>query len=529
MSGHKGTILVVDDESDSLRLLTDILKEEGYQVRPANSGRLALASINIEAPDLILLDVRMPGIDGFEACRRIKASEATRRIPIIFASASTDEHQHVEGLSLGAVDFITKPFRREELLARVHTHLELGRLRDHLEARVAERTAELRESEERFRTMANAAPVLIWVSGTDKLRTFFNRGWLEFRGRTEKEEIGNGWTGGVYPDDLERCYATYSSAFDARRNFQMEYRLRRADGEYRWVLDRGIPRFSSSAFLGYIGSCIDITDLKRAQEESLSRQKLESLGLMATGLAHDFNNLLGSILASADLAAGEYAEGLSPEEDLHRIKTAATRGAELIHELMIYAGQENPALEPVDIKSLVNEMLDLLKIAISKRVLLKTDLGDDMPAVRASSSQLRQLIMNLVTNASEAIGDRAGEIHISTQQVKTGGVTLANFPSTDYLRLQVSDTGSGMTHEVRARIFDPFFSTKKAGRGFGLAVVQGIVRTHGGAITVTTEPGKGTTFEILLPCAASAADGAQSRSGAVRTQSVAAAAMPASR
>jgi two-component system cell cycle sensor histidine kinase/response regulator CckA len=501
MIEHKGTILVVDDESDSLRLLTDILTTEGYQVRPANTGQLALASIAREYPELILLDVRMPGMDGFEVCRRVKQSEESRRIPLIFASALTNEEEHVEGLALGAVDFITKPIRREELLARVRTHLELGRLRNHLEIDVGQRTVELRESEERFQTMADAAPVLIWASGIDKLCTFVNRGWLEFTGRNAEQELGNGWTESVHSDDRERSYATYCSAFDARRNFEMEYRLRRADGKYRWFLDRGTPRFSGGVFLGYVGSCLDISDLKRAQEEALSRQKLESMGLMATGIAHDFNNLLGTILASADLLSTEQVEGLSSVEEVDRIKTAAIRGAELIRELMIYAGHESPAFEPVNFEALVNEMLHLLKVAISKRVTLKTDLGKDLPPVRASSSQLRQLVLNLITNASDAIGDRAGEIRISAQLVKIAGEPAASLPDGDYLRLEVSDTGSGMTREVRPRIFDPFFSTKETGRGLGLAVVHGIIRTHGGAINVTSKSGKGTTFEVLLPCA----------------------------
>lgn len=495
MTGHKGVILAVDDESDSLRLLTDVLAEEGYRVRPANSGQLALASIAVECPELILLDVRMPGMDGFEVCRRVKQFEKGRRIPLIFASASTNAEERVEGFSLGAVDFITKPFQRNELLARVRTHLELGRLRDRLEVDVARRTAELIESEERFRTMADAAPVLIWAAGTDKLCTFFNKGWLEFTGRSRAQELGNGWAEGVHADDLEHCYETYCLEFDARREFQIQYRLRRADGEYRWVLDRGAPRFSDGIFLGYVGSCIDITDFKRTQEEALSRQKLESMGLMAGGIAHDFNNLLGTMLGSVDIAVTELSEGESCEEELGRIRTAAVRGAELIRELMIYAGRENPALESVDFAALVAEMLQLLKVAISKRVTLKAELAQDLPAIYASSSQIRQLLMNLIINASDAIGDAPGEVAISARASKISG--------SSYLRLQVSDTGSGITADAQTRIFDPFFSTKAAGRGLGLAVVQGIVRTHGGRIAVASEPGEGTVFEILLPCAAS--------------------------
>jgi PAS domain S-box-containing protein len=234
----------------------------------------------------------------------------------------------------------------------------------------------LRESEERFRSMANAAPVMIWVSGLDKLRSFFNKGWLTFTGHALEKELGLGWTSGLHPDDLSRCLSTYSSSFDARCNFQMEYRLRRADGEYRWLLDSGIPRLAPDmGFAGYIGSCIDITDVKRAQENSLARQKLESVGVLAGGIAHDFNNLLGSVLVLAQLATAELAAGASPNEELHRIQAVARRGSEIVRELMTYAGQDKVDLQRIDVSQLVEETMELIKVSISKHSVLRTDLS----------------------------------------------------------------------------------------------------------------------------------------------------------
>ena len=362
----------------------------------------------------------------------------------------------------------------------------------------------LRASEQRFRNMADAAPVMIWISGPDKLCTFFNQGWLTFTGSTMNESIGNGWLSKLHPDDRDQCFTDYSSAFAALRTFQTECRLRRADGEYRWVLATGVPRFESSGtFAGYVGSCTDITESKSAQEEAFAMQKLETVGRLANGIAHDFNNVLGGILSEAELAEAEMEEGASPFDSIHRIGAAAARGAVIVRELMIYSGQEEAApRELLDLSSLLRQMLELINVSISKHAVVKTDLGEDL-VVMGRVSQIQQVVMNLIINASEAIGGEHGVIQVSTSHIvlsRTSGLTSPeNLPSGNYVRLEVSDTGSGMTEEMRARVFEPFFSTKFAGRGLGLAVVQRIVRDHGGAINLISVPDQGTTFQVFLP------------------------------
>jgi len=523
-----GTILVVDDDLESLQLLTNILRAVGYQVRPADTGELALRSVSEKLPDLILLDMRMPGIDGFEVCQRLKARPETRDIPLMFISASHEADERIDGLKLGAVDFVSKPFRREELLARVQTHLDLGRLRAQLEKRVAERTAELtianrqlevelterrlaeqtlQEAEQRFRNMADTAPVMIWVSASDKLFTFFNKGWLDFTGRSMEQELGQGWTAGVHSDDLQRCYETYSSSFDARRRFQMEYRLRRADGEYRWVWGTGVPRFEpNGVFTGYIGSCIDLTDIKLAQEQMVAAHKLESLGVLAAGIAHDFNNMLSSIFAEADLAFGDLPFDSPVRGNLDRICAVSIRASEVLNLLMDYAGGkgDETAFETVDLSSLIQEMLELLKVSISKKATFEINFPKNCPPVRANPTQLRRVVMNLVTNASEALGEAEGTIRLGTTFVHVWPQSDVEGPTSvspgDYVLLEVSDTGCGMSEDTLNKVFDPFYTTKSFGRGLGLSAVQGIIRSHGGSIDILSEPGQGSKFRVFIPC-----------------------------
>jgi signal transduction histidine kinase len=304
---------------------------------------------------------------------------------------------------------------------------------------------------------------------------------------------------GVHPEDVERTRTIYTSAFEARRSFQMEFRLRRADGEYRWVVCNGAPRFALHGVLGgYVASCIDVSDIKRAQEEVLAVQRLESLGVLASGVAHDFNNMIGGIVANAELAMSQSSAEES-NEHLQNIVSLAVHGGEIVRQLMTYGGVESQALDPVSLSALVEEMIDLLKVSVSKRAVLKADLNKTLPPVLANRSQLRQVVMNLVINASEAIGEGEGEVRIVTSRGKPRAQD--RLAAGDYVRLEVSDTGRGMTPEVQARMFDPFFTTKFAGRGLGLAVIQRVIKRHKGEINVKSRPGEGTMFEILLPCA----------------------------
>jgi PAS domain S-box-containing protein len=518
------SILVVDDDRESLALLTSVLAAEGYDVRPADSGELGLASAIAKPPQLILLDIRMPGLDGFEVCRRLKACENTRDVPVLFITAAKETEERVEGLRLGAVDFISELFQPAELLARVQTHLELGRLRSDLEKQVAQRTAELRaanerlqeelaqrrlteqalrESEERFRGLADAAPVAIWVTDPDRLASFYNKRALTFTGRRTEELIGNRWTELVHPDDREGVCSVYHSAVVERRPFRMECRMRRADGQYRWVLNIGIPRFVERVYVGHIGTVVDTTDIKLSHQQTLAAQKMESLGALAAGIAHDFNNMLGVIFAESDVALLETTHESPGRENIERIKSVAVRASEIVKLLMAYAGGSDLAMEVVDLSLVVEEIVDLLHGSISDRAELHVSLATNL-LVRANAEQIQQVVLNLIKNAAEALEGQDGVIAIATERVHVGQPPVLEVPTTlaegDYVRLVVSDTGCGMTQDVQTRAFDPFYTTKFLGRGLGLAVVQGILRSHGGHIQILSTRGIGSTFQILLPC-----------------------------
>jgi PAS domain S-box-containing protein len=523
----KGIILAVDDDPDSISLLTEILTADGYDVRTADSGELALASLAALKPELILLDILMYGLDGFNLCKRIKSESETKGIPLIFVSAISDPRQRVKGLELGAVDFISKPFQKQELLARVHTHLELSRLRAQLEQAVAERTRHLRaaneqlllelaerrraeqalrESEERFRSMADHAPAVIWTSGPDAKVTFVNKYALTFTGLTFEELTGDCWKDVVHPEDLKQKYPEYVPVVAAEQEYRKEYRLRSADGAYRWMLETATPRrLADGSFAGYVGIALDATDLKQGQEQLLAAQKLESLGVLVAGIAHNFNNLMGAVIAEADLALSELPPGSAPYENVERINAIAIRAADIVFMLTVYATAGTAGqLTSINFSSVVEEILPLIRATVSKNIDFSVSLAPTLPLIRADMSQLRQVVMNLLTNACEALPSQEGTVCVNTSYIRLrpGDARLdqGNLHPGGYVRLCVTDNGCGIPIEMRGKIFDPFYTTKFLGRGLGLAAVQGIVRSLEGAIHVQSSPGKGSTFEVLLPC-----------------------------
>ena len=359
----------------------------------------------------------------------------------------------------------------------------------------------LRQSEERFREIADNAPVIVWITGADGLHTFFNRQAVTFTGRKADDLLGNAWMKLTHPDDRDAVIRGHVAALQAGRDFQLELRLRRADQTYRWMLSTGTVRWENGAYAGHVGTIVDITDLKRNQEEIIVTQKLESLGVLAAGIAHDFNNLLGSILLDAESILTEADAGVPVRETAQRIEAVAIRASEIVRQLLAFAGKGQAVRAPFNASQLAGEMVNLLKASISKRAFVETELATEPLMVHGNATQFQQVIMNLITNASESLGEGEGTITVRTSRMQIGNRDgVRNLPEGSYVRLEVIDTGCGMSDEVKSRIFDPFYTTKFSGRGLGLAAVPGIVRSHGGALRVESAPGLGSRFEILLPC-----------------------------
>ncbi len=258
-------------------------------------------------------------------------------------------------------------------------------------------------------------------------------------------------------------------------------------------------------FIGATFLADDITERRRAETALRQSQKLESLGVLAGGIAHDFNNLLTAILGNTEVAQGRCPDDPMLRSSLQRIEAATQRGADLARQLLAYAGKGHFAIKPLDLNRLILELSDLLTVSISKKVSLQRDLQPDLPAVEADSAQFQQVVMNLVINASEAIGDQAGVVTLRTRSQSWEQASLArSFPGQVlepglFVRLEVNDDGCGMDAETIGRIFDPFFTTKFTGRGLGLSAMLGIVRGHRAGIRVESVPGKGTSFILLFP------------------------------
>ena len=402
---------------------------------------------------------------------------------------------------------------------------------------------ELRESNRRFQILADAAPVMIWMSDSSGRCIFFNDAWLRFRGRIAEHEQHDRWLEGVHPDDRTRCLETRRAAVSTHRPFRLEYRLQRADGEYRWVLDHGVPRTEAQGeFEGFIGSCVDITELRQArdvleraheelghlvaartgellraneelraqialrdelQEELARARRLESLGLLASGVAHEFNNLLTVIYWRSQLIRDRVGSDPRLHRDAEDIERAAERAAALTEQLLTFGQQQILYVHRLDLNRLLVDLCPRLQELLGSQIALERTLDSNLPPIQADARLIEQLICDLARHARDAMPE-GGRFRLQTTSVSLDEAFLEAHPGLQpgrYARLDVRDTGAGMDETVRTRVFEPFFTThvRGGGTGIGLAAAYGIVKQHGGYIAAETVSDRGAMIRIYLP------------------------------
>jgi PAS domain S-box-containing protein len=381
---------------------------------------------------------------------------------------------------------------------------------------------DLRETNETLHALVQASPLAIVALDREGGVRMWNRAAEQTFGWTAEEVLGHPLP--TLPDDKrQESRELREATLRGESVMGWETRRLRKDGSFIDVNLFAAPLHDTEGRIkGAMVLIADVTQRKRNEEERrrveeriASAQKLESLGLLAGGIAHDFNNLLVGILGNADLALMEMSQDSRGRPLVSDIRKAALRASELTSEMLAYAGRARFNVGSVDLNALIRELAQLLHASVSKKAVLQFRLADPLPRIWADAVQIRQVVMNLIINASDALGEGEGVITIGTSACDLDGhfpldeCVIKDLAPGAYVGVEVSDTGCGMTDEVKNKMFDPFFTTKFAGRGLGLAAVLGIVRGHGGTIRVTSEPGRGSTFQVFLPCAPGGAESAE--------------------
>lgn len=546
---QRARILVIDHSPTFLHMVARELEAEHYMVEQATTGIGGLERMRHSAFDCVLVDFELPDVNGAEISRRFAALQREGAAAVVIILTSHDDKGRLTlGLESGADDFISKSadialvkarirallrrkffveenrrigdeLRERELEAvRARSEKEAAEMRAAMAERLAAVNRELEAANQKLQEALNltkaitenAADVLLMVDGSGQV-TFMNPAAEREFGFPANELLGrrldhqlrfHGSNGALLggPDyPVNRCLATATSVTGVDGVF-----LSRSGDEIDVAAS-----IAPIAQNGVVSSAVlilhNLTERKRTEERLRQKQKLESIGLLAGGIAHDFNNILVGILGNASFAQDMLRPGTQVHSILDRIIDASERAAHLTRQMLAYSGQGRFVVEPVDLSRLVPEFLKLVEGSIPAKVNVRLQLAEALSPVMADAAQMQQVIVNLVLNAAEAIGDRKGTITIRTGLSRPDASCFADelnrsgLPTGECVYLEVEDTGCGMDAATKARIFDPFFTTKFTGRGLGLAAVAGVVRGHHGAICVETKPELGSKFRVLLP------------------------------
>ncbi|MBX3271209.1 MAG: response regulator [Sandaracinaceae bacterium] len=382
----------------------------------------------------------------------------------------------------------------------------------------------LKHEERRFATLVAAVDAIVWEGRVEG-------DLVEFHFVSDRADAILGfpaarwyepgfWRSRIHDEDRDAVCAECAEAVARGEDHRLEYRMIAADGRVVWLRDI-VRVFSGGVCRGLM---IDVTERKaldaerrRIREQLVSSQKLESLGLLAGGIAHDFNNLLTAIIGNASLLLLRLAADSPHRRLVEEIDLAADRATALTRQILAYSGKGALELRRFDVSAAIRDIEPLLRTSTSSAVSLELDLDENLPIVEGDPSQLQQVVMNLVLNGADALEGRPGRVRVATREVAVDTSLAgtfdvgANVRAGRYVRVEVSDTGRGMSAECAARALDPFFTTKPAGRGLGLAAVVGIVRSHGAGLRIETAPGRGATFSVFFPAGAGAPDEVHAR------------------
>lgn len=514
-------ILTIDDEAYIRQSLRTYLEDYGFVVFEAENGRKGIEVFEQQAPDLVLLDLRMPEMDGLQVLEIL--SKQAPDIPLVVASGTGNMTSVVQALRLGAWDYIFKPIEDMTVLKHsIEKCLKESRLKqenkayqERLEELVKERTVELRKSEQRYKAVfeyTGAAAIIIEADDTISMvnSKFAELVGLERGAIQEKKK----WYDFVSDRDVDIManHISVAKASHGQTDQSLQYEIELvagADGSKSVYVSLG--RIPGTDRL--VASLLDVTEKKRAEqrwrslEKQLTKsQKMEAIGTLAGGIAHDLNNILSPVLGYADMIMRTSEPESRVFQRSEKIQKAALRAADLVSQVLAFKRGRTEEKHLIRLHPVAREVVTLLKGSIPSTIVIRDRIDRNCDAVFADPTQIHQVMMNLCTNAYHAMEETGGELMVGLHQIVLNRTDMVGYPnltkgSGTYLKLEVSDTGCGMTEDVLERIFDPYFTTKEEGKGtgLGLATAYSIIKSCNGDIRVKSSPAKGTCFTILLP------------------------------
>lgn len=504
-------ILLIDDDVTNLRTLTVILERAGYVVIGERDPRKAVERLKECNPGLVLLDIVMPEMDGYEVFELMK-SVGNLSAPVIFVSVKGDVEDRIRAFQMGAVDFICKPFNKTEVLARVKAHYDLERFK-----------RQLRESEKNYSVLVENVRDGIFIIDESNRIVFTNSCFESLLGMRKSQLIGEPLCNLAHENDADRVKAIYQDAqnpLNAGRMVERDWRVTRRDKSVIHMSCVCAPmEFSNQPCV--LVTVRDLTERENLERQLVQSQKLEALGLMASGIAHDFNNILALINGYTELSMMEIKEDSSLHEKLSIVLDAGKSAVSLIKGLLAFSKSKNVEMSVFDAGQEIQRVVGFLKRGIPKQIDFQVSIPEEPLPIEGNGGQFQQILVNLCLNARDAMpSGGALEVVVSRSDIHDipAHASGAARPG-EYVTIKVRDEGVGINDHDLDKIFNPFFTTKEKGSGLGLAMVQRVVHSHGGWIDFSSVPKKGTTFTVFLPIAADEADSDDEDSSARRDES----------